>query len=431
MIFFTCFGKLTFSLSLIATIATAWTSHHIPVSSPRLNSLSARPSRGVECSVGNLSTERREFLQNVATKTAAISLLLGGSTVTPVLKLDSIGVANAASTLADAGSTYSKLYEPPAHSMDGKLVVITGGNTGLGLESAKRLAAAGATVVFTSRDEGKGQKALDEIDAYLKEKSSDGDSPQGKAIVVMLDLCDLDNIKSFDSRFENAVGKDAKIDVLMNNAGVMAIPDRRLTKDGYEKTFQTNHLGHFALTSTLLPYLSPDARIINVSSMGYLFASKGLDVDNLNGEKEYGPWSSYGLSKLENILFTNELQKRASQSDKWSSLAVFSLHPGAVQTDLARYLIGEEKFQSMKENGFSSWSDKVLMETLAKFVKTVQEGASTQVYLAASKGIKAVDDGKFFVDGKATPVQPFASDDEKAKELWTISEKLSGVKFEL
>ncbi len=165
--------------------------------------------------------------------------------------------------------------------------------------------------------------------------------------------------------------------------------------------------------------------------MGYLFASKGLDLDNLNGEKEYGPWSSYGLSKLENILFTNELQKRASQSDKWSSLAVFSLHPGAVQTDLARYLIGEEKFQSMKENGFSSWSDKVLMETLAKFVKTVQEGASTQVYLAACKGIKEVDNGKFFVDGKATPVQPFAADDAKAEELWSISEKLSGVKFDL
>lgn len=243
MIFFTYFGKLGFSLSLIATIATAWTSHHIPVASTRPNSLSlsARPSRGADCSDVNLSTERRDFLQNVATKTAALSLLLGGSTVTPALKLDSVGVANAASTLADAGSTYSIVYEPPAHSMDGKLVVITGGNTGLGLESAKRLATAGATVVFTSRDEGKGEKALDEINAYLKEKSFGGESPQGKAILVMLDLCDLDNVKSFGSRFENAVGKDAKIDVLMNNAGVMAIPDRRLTKDGFEKV-RTNDL---------------------------------------------------------------------------------------------------------------------------------------------------------------------------------------------
>lgn len=315
--------------------------------------------------------------------------------------------------------------------MDGKLVVITGGNAGLGLESAKRLAEAGATVVFTSRDEAKGQKALDEINQYLKENSG-GDSSTGKAMMVSLDLCDLENVKSFNGRLENAIGKDTKIDVLLNNAGVMAIPDRRLTKDGFEKTFQTNHLGHFALTSTLLPLLSPSARVINVSSLGYMFASaNGLELDNLNGEKEYGPWTSYGQSKLENILFTNELQKRARESEKWSSLSVYSLHPGAVQTDLARYLIGEEKFQSMKENGFSSWTDKVLMEGLAKFVKTVQEGASTQVFLAANGGVGLSQGGKFFDEGKVTAVKPFATDEDKAKELWSVSEKLAGVKFEL
>merc|ERR1712176_248215 len=106
--------------------------------------------------------------------------------------------------------------------------------------------------------------------------------------------------------------------------------------------------------------------------------------DNLNGEREFGAWSSYGLSKLENILFTNEIRRRAKNSQAWSNLTAFSVHPGAVQTDLARYLIGEEKFQSMKENGFSSWKDKVVMEGLAKFVKTVQGGASTQVFLAAT-----------------------------------------------
>lgn len=211
----------------------------------------------------------------------------------------------------------------------------------------------------------------------------------------------------------------------------MAIPDLRLTKDGFEKTFQTNHLGHFALTSTLLPLLKTNGRIVNVSSMGYQFAAKnGLELDNLNGEKEYGPWSSYGQSKLENILFTNELQKRAQNSDTHSNLKAFSLHPGAVQTDLARYLIGEEKFQSMKDKGFSSWKDKVVMESLAKFVKTVQEGASTQVFLAAAD-VGPLEVGKFFSDGKVAQVKAFAADQAKGEELWAVSEKLSGVKFDL
>lgn len=189
--------------------------------------------------------------------------------------------------------------------------------------------------------------------------------------------------------------------------------------------------GHFALTATIFPLLAPDARIINVSSMAYLFAGKGLELDNLNGEKVYGPWSSYGLSKLENILFTNELQKRAQKSDKWSSLTTFSLHPGAVQTDLARYLVGEEKFQSMKENGFSSWTDKVVMESMAKFIKTVEEGASTQVYLAADTNISADMAGKFFSDGKVNPVKSFALDEEKSKDLWEVSERLAGIQFKL
>jgi len=366
---------------------------------------------------GRRSLDRRDFFHSAAQKAAVATFAL---TSVP----SSIDVANAADS-----SPFPKVYKPPAHSMDGKLVVITGGNTGLGLESAKRLAAAGATVVITSRDSDKGQKAAQEVEDYVK-SNTDG-TAKGKVMVANLDLCDLDNVKSFKSRLEKVIGTDRKVDVLMNNAGVMAIPDRRLTKDGYDKTFQTNHLGHFALTATIFPLLAADARIINVSSMAYLFAGKGLELDNLNGEKVYGPWSSYGLSKLENILFTNELQKRVQNSDKWSSLMAFSLHPGAVQTDLARYLIGEEKFQSMKENGFSSWTDKVVMESMAKFVKTVEEGASTQVYLAADTNISSGMAGKFFSDGKVNPVKAFALDEEKSKELWEISERLAGIQFKL
>ena len=256
----------------------------------------------------------------------------------------------------------------------------------------------------------------------------------GKVFVANLDLCDIENIKSFNNRLSTIIGKETKIDVLMNNAGVMAIPTRQLTKDGYEQTFQTNHLGHFVLTSLLLPRLQHNARVINVSSMAYQFAAKdGLEIDNLNGERNYGPWSSYGQSKLANILFTNEMQVRALQSKEWSNLRIVSLHPGAVQTDLARYIIGEEKFNTMKANGgqYTSWTDKLLMEGLAKFVKTVQEGASTQIYLSSVIDDEVLRPGGYYSDGKVMQVLPFAHDEGKAKELWTISEKLSGVKFNL
>lgn len=364
-----------------------------------------------------MSLDRRNFFQSATAKSAAF------------LAVSSASALDAANAAGDSTS-YSKIYRPAPHSMDGKTVVITGGNAGLGLESTKRLAEAGATVVFTSRDAAKGEKALAEVNEYLKQQTADDAAFAGKALTASLDLCDLDNVKSFDARLAQVLGK-SKIDVLMNNAGVMAIPDRRLTKDGYEKTFQTNHLGHFALTSTLLPMLSPDARVVNVSSEGYLFTPKGgLDLNNLNGETEYGPWSSYGQSKLENILFANELQKRARASAAHADLTTFSLHPGAVQTDLARYLIGEEKFQSMKENGFASWQDKVLMEGLAKFVKTVQEGASTQVFVAAAD-VGPAGAGRFFSDGKVASVQAFATDPAQGAALWAASEKLAGVKFDL
>ena len=401
--------KFVASLAFLAATASSFS---FPTSTRTTSSLQAA-ERNDETSI-----DRRDFFISSAAKAVSITALVATN----------IDVANAA---AAPSTPYSSLYRPDAHSMDGKIVVITGGNAGLGLESTKRLAKAGATVVFTSRNQAKGSKALAEVNEYLKENNTD-ESFVGKAMVVTLDLCDLDNVKSFKNRLEAALGKDAKIDVLMNNAGVMAIPDRRITKDNLEQTFQTNHIGHFALSSSLLPMLSSDARVINVSSEGYQFAAKGLDFDNLNGEKEYSPWSSYGASKLENIYFTSELQRRASESDAYKNLKAFSLHPGAVQTDLARYLIGEEKFAAMKEKGFSSLKDKILFETLAKFVKTVQEGASTQVYLAAADIAQLDKDaGKFFNDGKVEKLPAFALDSEKANKLWTLSEEMADVKFEL
>jgi len=316
-------------------------------------------------------------------------------------------------------------YAPAPGSMEGKIVVITGGNTGLGLESGKRLAAAGAEVVLTTRTAAKGEKAIQDVQQYLSERGI----VNNKALSLPLDLCDFDSIKAFPSALEKALDRKP-VDVLMNNAGVMALQSRELTKDGYERTFQTNHLGHFVLTSKLVPQLAKDARIINVSSEAWQFASKGLELDNLNAEREFGPWSSYGISKLANILFTKELQERASAAGK--SWTVTALHPGAVATDLGRYLVGEEKWNNMKENGMSL-QDKLLFVPLSKFTKTVEDGASTQIYLAAdgSVGNSVSAGGKYFLDCKAKDLKSSAIDMDKAKALWKISEELGGVKFDL
>jgi NAD(P)-dependent dehydrogenase (short-subunit alcohol dehydrogenase family) len=211
----------------------------------------------------------------------------------------------------------------------------------------------------------------------------------------------------------------------------MAIPDRQLTKDGFERTFQSNHLGHFVLTSAMFPFLSRSkATVINVSSEAYNFARGGLDINNLNGEKSYGPWTSYGLSKLSNILFTQELQRRAEQSGDSTWLTAVTLHPGAVSTDLGRYLVGEEKWNDLKTKGGPSGLESIALNALSVFTKTVPEGASTQVYLAAGADGKLTP-GAFYEDLKVKNLPSFATDQSSAKQLWEKSEELGGVTFRL
>ena len=187
-------------------------------------------------------------------------------------------------------------FTPPAQSLEGKLIVITGGNTGLGLESGKRLAASGATIVLTSRNAGKGANAVKSIKDYVLETTG---VENNNIYTLPLDLCDLESVKNFPQLLKDSDVLKAStsngIDVLLNNAGVMAVPELEITKDGFEKTFQSNHLGHYALTGLLLPYLSEGSRVVNVSSMAYLITSKGLDMDNLNGEVEYKKWDAYGM----------------------------------------------------------------------------------------------------------------------------------------
>ena len=314
-------------------------------------------------------------------------------------------------------------FRPPPHSLDGQVMLITGGTAGLGLESAKRLAAGGATVVLTSRTVEKGQKAVEAVNDYLTQEGISNKN----VFAVPLDLDDLDSVRTFPKRLEQSRAGNFKIDVLMNNAGVMAIPERELTKDGFERTFQSNHLGHFLLTSKLMPKLADDAAVINVSSEAHKFASKGLELNNLNGEEKYGPWSSYGQSKLANILFSKELQARADKAGR--KLTAVSLHPGAVQTDLARNLIGEEKWQKMGKEG-PSFLESLLLNALSYFVIPVERGATTQVWLAAGQGGDNIG-GEYFNKCKSQSLGSAATDMDMAKKLWEASEKMTGEQFQL
>jgi NAD(P)-dependent dehydrogenase (short-subunit alcohol dehydrogenase family) len=240
-------------------------------------------------------------------------------------------------------------------------------------------------------------------------------------------LDDLDSVKSFPYAFEQL--NLGKIDVLLNNAGVMAIPNLQRTKDGYERTFQSNHLGHFVLTAGLFPYLNKDkATVVNVASAAYNIAAGGLELDNLNGEKNYGAWTSYGQSKLSNILFTQELQRRADAAG-YSSLTSVTLHPGVVQTDLARYTVGEEKWSDLKSKG-PSGLDFFLLNAVSLFTKTVEEGASTQVFLASGAEGR-LQKGAYYDELKSQSLPAFAKDENKAKLLWEKSEELGGIKFDI
>jgi NAD(P)-dependent dehydrogenase (short-subunit alcohol dehydrogenase family) len=359
--------------------------------------------------------------------------LVGAATAVVVGTATAAGAAVAVNQqIVNTNNNKQAPYEPIPNSLTDQVILITGGSTGLGLESAKRLAAAGATIVLTSRTLSKGETAVQSVQDYLTGKKG---MPQGKIYNLVLDLDDLSSVKAFPGLFKTlSLGP---IDVLLNNAGVMAIPDRQLTKDGYERTFQSNHLGHFVLTAELYPFLNRNkSTVINVSSEAYNFAQtssgpskSGLDLNNLNGERQYGAWSSYGLSKLANILFTKELQSRADAAgENW--LTTVTLHPGAVQTDLGRNLIGEEKWNDLKTNG-PTGLQAVVFSALNAVTKTVPEGASTQIFLAAGAD-GTLKKGAFYEDLKEKRNLPkWATDETAAKALWKRSEELGGIQFDL
>ena len=349
--------------------------------------------------------------------------LAGGVAIgTAAVGTATVGAAFALNRLSNLEKS---LYFPPARSMKGQVVIVTGASSGLGLESAKRLAEAGATVVLTSRSEEKGIRAIESVEKYLRKRNA-YDETESKLFNLTLDLDSLESVKQFPSLFE-ALGV-GQISVLINNAGVMAIPDRQLTIDGFERTFQSNHLGHFVLTALLFPYFSRQgSKVINVASTAHNFASRGLDIENLNSEKSYSPWPAYGASKLANILFTQELQRKSDEAGlNW--FTTVCLHPGVVGTDLWRYIAGEEIIKKMK-NSVSFSLESVAATASLLFFKTPAEGANTQIYLAATPA-ENLSKGSYYDEMKVADLKSFATDKEDARSLWVVSEEMGSINYD-
>jgi NAD(P)-dependent dehydrogenase (short-subunit alcohol dehydrogenase family) len=283
--------------------------------------------------------------------------------------------------------------------MTGKTVVITGGNSGIGLETAVALAKAGAKTVITARDRARGEAAV----ADIRARSGHDD--------VALVVFDLGSMASIREGATAILEQCPRIDVLVNNAGLV-LSDRRETTDGFEATFGINHLGPFLLTELLLERIkeSAPARIVNVASTAHQGARKGLDFDDLQSTRSYGGMQVYSKSKLANIYFTTELARRL----EGTGVTVNSLHPGTVATGFAR---------GGDASGILAFGIKVIKP----FILSAEQGARTSVYLASSPEVAGVT-GQYFVKCRARKPSAAARDDEAAGRLWKRSEELVGQK---
>ncbi|GAA3605061.1 SDR family NAD(P)-dependent oxidoreductase [Nonomuraea rosea] len=273
--------------------------------------------------------------------------------------------------------------------LTGKTAIVTGANTGIGLPTALELARHGAHVVVAARNPGKGAAAVAEIQRAV---------PGAEVEYGRLDLSDLASVRTFAA----GVGK---VDLLVNNAGIGMIP-RQETKDGFEMQFGTNHLGHFALTGLLLPLLlaAPGARVVNVSSDAH--AMGRLDFGNLDLERGYGRMSAYGRSKLANLLFALELQRRAQRAG--ADLISVATHPGATATSI--FKLGP------------------LQPLLGLLFKGPARGALSSLYAATSPDLR----GGEFVGPTLKLLTPSetARSEEVARRLWDVSTELTGVRFD-
>ncbi len=290
--------------------------------------------------------------------------------------------------------------------LTGRTAIVTGANSGIGQAAARALAAAGARVVLAVRDVAKGQTAA----AAMPGIPGTPGAPEARE----LDLASLDSVRAF------AAAWDGGIDLLINNAGVM-IPPLTRTADGFESQFGTNHLGHFALTNLLLPHVAGHGRVVTVSSDVHRIGR--IDFDDLNWERRrYRPWRAYGQSKLANLLFTAELQRRLSVAG--SSVLSNAAHPGYAATNL--------QFHSQRRSVdflIGRLGNRLLAQDAAG-------GALPTLYAAIADipGNSYAGPGGFAgLRGapKLAARSAAARDPETARRLWTVSEELTGVRFPL
>ena len=292
--------------------------------------------------------------------------------------------------------------------LSSKNIIITGANSGTGFETAKVLAAKGATIIMACRSKERGERAKKEIHLI---------NPKAKLDLIELDLASLSSIDKFVVKFKN--GYD-HLDVLINNAGIVA-RERQLSEDGIETTFAVNHLAPFLLTNLLLPMLkaTAGARIVTVASQVH---GNQLDFDNLQSEKRFHKLEPYKQSKLANILFTFELARRLAGT----GVTANCLHPGVIRTGLL------DNYDYMRSSGNARSSGNIasrvkgFLRRAASSGTSTAEGAKLSVYLATSPDVAAVT-GKYFLSGKEAKAADIAYDEVVAQKLWQVSETLTGV----
>jgi NAD(P)-dependent dehydrogenase (short-subunit alcohol dehydrogenase family) len=288
----------------------------------------------------------------------------------------------------------------------GRVAVVTGANSGLGLATARELARAGARVVLACRSTEKGKDAASRIVSLV---------PGADVQPAVLDLADLESVRAFPASAPD------RLDLLINNAGVMAAP-RRVTKQGFESQFATNHLGHFALTGLLLGRLlsAPAPRVVTVSST--LHRRGKMNFDDLQGERNYSPWGAYGQSKLANLMFCFELQRRATEAG--TALLSMAAHPGYAATNLQ--FAATDRFY---EKAFGWIGNRLLAQS-------ADMGALPTLYAAT---VADLPGGTYVGPGgrseqrgypKVVTAAGKAYDEAAWRRLWEVSEELTGVHYD-
>ncbi len=334
---------------------------------------------------GPAQLSRRHFIAGTGT-VAAVSLLPGCSPS----EGEDYGVPEGV-PLSEFTKESTALEVTEGLDLTGKTALVTGCNSGLGYETMRVLALRGATVIGAARSAEKAKTACDSI--------------EGKAIPVVCELSDLQSVADCGA----AVRKlDLPIDMLILNAGIMALPELEQV-NGIERHFFINHLGHFVLANQVLPQVlkADKGRVIVLSSSGHSFApDAGIEFDNLSGERDYSPWKMYGQSKMANGLFSLELNKRLQGTGSTSN----SVHPGVINTNLGRHFPWWQKIAA----GLIGWS----------FMKSVEAGAGTETYVATAPALDGYG-GYYFSDCNPINPAPLMQDEELAAKLWDVSVEMT------